>query len=171
MNQKNEPDYQDILDRIFPDPSDLRVHLDRTRPGARIVLTNGCFDLIHRGHITYLSRARALGDLLVVALNSDESVRKLKGSTRPVNPLEDRLFQMAALRMVDFVTSFPQDTPIETIRIIRPTIHVKGGDYKPEDLPEKPVVEEGGGRVEILSFVDGYSTTSLIKKMNSGKIP
>ncbi|MCM2322775.1 MAG: D-glycero-beta-D-manno-heptose 1-phosphate adenylyltransferase [Oligoflexia bacterium] len=134
------------------------------RPRARVVLTNGCFDIIHKGHVRYLEKARALGDLLVVALNSDESVRRLKGPERPINRLEDRAEVMAALGCVDFVTWFGEDTPQATIRQLRPKLFVKGGDYRVADLPEAPDVLAGGGKIRIIPFVEGQSTTSILAR-------
>lgn len=131
----------------------------------RIVFTNGCFDLIHRGHVEYLYKAKELGDILWVGLNSDSSVRKLKGSKRPIQTEEDRAIILAAFYFVDFVTIFSQDTPIELIQLIQPSIHVKGGDYTPSKLPESTVVESYGGKVVILPFVPGKSTTQIVKKL------
>ena len=110
--------------------------------GKRIVFTNGCFDILHRGHITYLNRAKALGDYLVVAVNSDSSVQRLKGEDRPINSLEDRTEVLAALSSVDYIVPFDADTPEGLIRLLRPDIYVKGGDYRRETLPEAPIVEE-----------------------------
>ncbi len=135
--------------------------------GRRIVTTNGCFDLLHLGHVEYLIQARTLGDLLVVGLNSDDSVRKLKGPTRPIFEEKVRAKQLAALEAVDFVTIFPEATPERFLSLVFPHIHVKGGDYKPEDLPEKTVVEKGGGKVQCLPFIEGFSTTSLIEKLRN----
>lgn len=135
--------------------------------GKRIVTTNGCFDLLHPGHLQYLAQARALGEVLLVAVNSDESVRKLKGSERPFFPAKERAKQLAALEAVDYVTIFENDTPVEVIRAVCPDIHVKGGDYESKDLPERAVVESIGGKLRILSFVDGYSTTTLIEKLRT----
>jgi D-beta-D-heptose 7-phosphate kinase/D-beta-D-heptose 1-phosphate adenosyltransferase len=132
---------------------------------VKIVFTNGCFDLLHKGHVTYLEQAKALGDFLVVGLNADQSVKALKGPQRPVNPLEDRLEVIAALESVNWVTWFDEDTPLALIKKIRPDIYVKGGDWKKADLPEVPLVEGWGGRVKILTFVKGRSTTRLIEKM------
>lgn len=131
----------------------------------RIVFTNGCFDLIHRGHVEYLYKAKELGDILWVGLNSDSSVRKLKGSKRPIQTEEDRAIILAAFYFVDFVTIFSQDTPIELIQLIQPSIHVKGGDYTPSQLPESTIVEAYGGKVVILPFVPGKSTTQIVKKL------
>ena len=106
-----------------------------------MVLTNGCFDVLHRGHVAYLRQARALGDVLVVALNSDASVARLKGPTRPVNPLVDRAGVIGALAVVDLVTAFDADSPVELLQLVRPEVYAKGGDYTPAMLPETPVVE------------------------------
>ncbi len=157
--------YEAIGEKIQRDRTTLAAFLKENRANSKVVFTNGCFDLLHPGHVTYLSRARDLGDLLVVGLNSDDSVAKLKGPGRPLNKERDRAIVLAGLACVDYVVGFAEATPIETLRVIRPAIHCKGGDYKPEDLPEKDVVEQGGGRIVILDFVEGYSTTSLVNKM------
>ena len=133
--------------------------------GRRVVFTNGCFDILHRGHVSYLSRAKALGDVLIVGVNSDESIRCLKGPTRPINALEDRLQVLAALSCVDHVVPFGEDTPHELIRVVRPDIFVKGGDYTRATLPEAPLVEELGGTVEILPFLADRSTTDVIARI------
>ena len=133
--------------------------------GKRIVFTNGCFDILHRGHVTYLSRAKTLGDVLVVGLNSDDSVRRLKGEGRPINALEDRMRVLAALSCVDYIVPFEEDTPEHLLEMARPDIFVKGGDYTRERLPEAPLVERLGGRVEILPFVEERSTTSIIERI------
>ncbi|MGE5249350.1 MAG: D-glycero-beta-D-manno-heptose 1-phosphate adenylyltransferase [Bacteroidota bacterium] len=135
--------------------------------GRRIVFTNGCFDILHRGHIAYLNRAKALGDILIVGLNSDDGVRRLKGPARPINPLEDRAQVLAALSSVDHIVSFDEDTPTGLIRVIRPDVFAKGGDYTRETLPEADLVEELGGRVEILPYLEDHSTTSVIEKIRS----
>ncbi len=132
--------------------------------GETVVFTNGCFDILHRGHITYLAQARALGDRLVIGVNSDDSVRRLKGPTRPVNSETDRTLLLAALRFVDEVVIFGEDTPEALLAKLRPDILVKGGDYKKEDVKGA----ESAGRVEILPFVDGCSTTGIIKKIVGG---
>ena len=133
--------------------------------GRRVVFTNGCFDILHRGHVSHLSRAKALGDVLIVGVNSDEGIRRLKGPTRPINALEDRLQVLAALSCVDHVVPFAEDTPHELIRVVRPNIFVKGGDYTRETLPEAPLVEELGGTVEILPFLADRSTTDVIARI------
>lgn len=153
-----------IRAKVFADRHALKRELDQHHSGRTTVLTNGCFDLIHRGHILTLTGARSQGDLLIVALNTDESVRKLKGPARPVTSQEDRAFVMAALACVDYVTFFGEETPVETIRILAPRVHVKGGDYKPEDLPEREIVLSLGGRLVVLPFEQGYSTTAILEK-------
>jgi D-beta-D-heptose 7-phosphate kinase/D-beta-D-heptose 1-phosphate adenosyltransferase len=133
--------------------------------GKRIVFTNGVFDILHAGHVQLLRRARALGDILVVGLNSDASTRRLKGPTRPVNRESDRLALVSALDAVDYAILFDEDTPAELIRAIRPHVHVKGGDYVAASLPEIDAVREVGAQVEILSLVAGRSTTALIDRI------
>jgi D-beta-D-heptose 7-phosphate kinase/D-beta-D-heptose 1-phosphate adenosyltransferase len=133
--------------------------------GKRVVFTNGCFDILHRGHITYLNRAMALGDLLVVGVNSDGSVRRLKGESRPINGLDDRVQVLEALSCIDHVVAFDEDTPVELIRRIQPDVYVKGGDYTRETLPETPVVEALGGVVHILPYLEERSTTGVIERI------
>ena len=130
-----------------------------------LVFTNGCFDIIHPGHVNYLLKARELGNFLWIGLNTDRSVKKLKGNNRPINDESTRALLLASLFFVDAVTLFDEDTPIQLIDEVRPDLHVKGGDYKKEDLPEYDLVTEYGGRVEILPFMDGISTTALIQKI------
>ena len=133
--------------------------------GKRIVMTNGCFDILHKGHVSYLKRARALGDYLIVAVNSDESVKKLKGPSRPIVPLEGRMEVLSALGCVDFVVPFTEETPQTLIASILPNILVKGGDYKVEEIAGHKEVLQNGGQVIILPFVDGFSTTSIVNKI------
>ncbi|MEF2277445.1 D-glycero-beta-D-manno-heptose 1-phosphate adenylyltransferase [Deinococcus sp. YIM 134068] len=133
--------------------------------GRRIVFTNGCFDLLHRGHITYLNQAKALGDVLIVGLNDDASVRRLKGASRPINPTEDRAQVLAALSCVDLIVPFTEDTPARLIEALRPDVYVKGGDYTRETLPEAPLVESLGGEVRLLSYLDDRSTTGIIERV------
>ena len=132
-----------------------------------IVFTNGCFDILHAGHVHYLEEAKKLGDYLWVGLNSDTSVSSLKGPTRPVNPQQARAFVLAGLAAVDFITIFPESTPIHLIKSIKPNVHVKGGDYKKESLIEYPIIKAYGGTVVIQPFVDGFSTTRLLDKLQS----
>jgi D-beta-D-heptose 7-phosphate kinase / D-beta-D-heptose 1-phosphate adenosyltransferase len=155
-------------DKIVMDSADAATRADfHRRRGERIVLTNGCFDLLHRGHVTYLSRAKQLGDLLVVGVNSDESVRALKGPSRPVNALDDRLEVLAALSCVDLVVGFDDRTPERLIDRIRPDVFVKGGDYTVQMLPEAPLVERLGGTVLILPYVEDRSTTAILERIRA----
>ena len=133
-----------------------------------VVFTNGVFDVLHRGHVTYLAQARALGASLVVALNTDASAKRLgKGPDRPLNNEQDRAAVMAALESVSLVTWFDEDTPLALISELKPDVLVKGGDYDMHKLPETQVVEGYGGKVLVIPFVDGYSTTALVKKIRS----
>jgi rfaE bifunctional protein nucleotidyltransferase chain/domain len=135
--------------------------------GKKIVFTNGCFDILHKGHVTYLNEARKLGDLLLVGLNSDASVKRLKGPERPINNELDRQFVLSQLKAVDFVEIFDQDTPLELILKVKPSILVKGGDWKIEQIVGAKEVLASGGEVFSLNFVDGYSTTSIIHKIQA----
>ena len=135
--------------------------------GGKIVFTNGCFDILHKGHLSYLEEARKLGDRLIVGINGDESVTKLKGVSRPLNSLEERCFHLAALFMVDMVVPFAQDTPEKLIETLMPDILVKGGDYKESDIVGASYVKKKGGEVVILPFLEGYSTTSIIDKIKA----
>ena len=128
----------------------------------KIVLTNGCFDLLHPGHIDYLTKAKALGDALIIGLNSDQSVQSIKGPTRPINNQQLRASMLLGLKPVDAVVIFDEDTPINLISAIKPSIHVKGGDYIAEELPEYQTVVSNGGEVQILPFLEGYSSTLII---------
>ena len=127
-----------------------------------IVFTNGCFDILHRGHVTYLNQAKELGDLLIIGINSDESVQRLKGPERPVNMLEDRAYVLSALKSVDYVIPFEEDTPLNLINQIMPDILVKGGDYTIDRIIGAQEVLAHGGRVEIIPFVPGKSTSAII---------
>lgn len=133
--------------------------------GKKIVFTNGCFDILHVGHLRYLNDAKKQGDVLIVGVNSDESVRRLKGPTRPINNEIDRAEMLSGLKAVDFTLIFDELTPIETLEKIKPSIHVKGGDYTKEQLPETATVEKNGGEVIILSYVEGKSTTNIVNKI------
>lgn len=136
------------------------------REGRRLVLTNGCFDILHAGHVDYLQRSRALGDALAVAINSDASVRALKGPTRPVNPAEDRARVLLALRAVDYVTTYETIRATEVIRAVRPAVYAKGGDYTVETLDpeERAALAEVGADVQILPLVPGRSTTAILAR-------
>ncbi|MFP5457134.1 MAG: D-glycero-beta-D-manno-heptose 1-phosphate adenylyltransferase [Bacteriovoracia bacterium] len=147
------------------------VELLKSLAGKKVVFTNGCFDILHRGHVTYLNEARKLGDALIVGLNSDASVRRLKGTSRPINSELDRKFVLQNLRCVDGVEIFEEDTPLELIKAIKPLVLVKGGDWKIDQIVGGREVVGWGGEVMSLNFVDGYSTTSVIEKINMGDRP
>lgn len=136
------------------------------RDGKRLVFTNGVFDVLHAGHVRYLAQARELGDLLIVGMNTDESVRRLgKGPDRPINPLADRMEVLTGLRCVDGVVSFGEDTPEALIEILRPEVHVKGGDYTVDSLPESRIVLGYGGEVVILPLLEGRSSSRVIQRI------
>ena len=137
---------------------------DARKQGKTLVTTNGCFDIIHAGHIQYLSEAAGLGDILVVGINCDKVVTSLKGPGRPLQKEQDRAAIVASLRMVDYAFIFREDDPRAFLEILRPDIHVKGGDYS-EKIIEKPVVEKYGGKIRIVSYVQGLSTTSLVERI------
>lgn len=136
------------------------------REGKSIVFTNGCFDILHSGHIFYLQKAKKLGDILILGLNSDSSVRRLKGEKRPINNETDRAIVIDELKSIDYVVIFDEDTPLELISEIVPNTLVKGGDYKKEDVVGKNIVEKNGGEVILISFVEGKSTTNIINRIN-----
>jgi rfaE bifunctional protein nucleotidyltransferase chain/domain len=140
---------------------------DARKNGKKIVFTNGCFDIIHSGHVFYLTEAKKLGDLLVVGLNTDDSVRRLKGSHRPINNEYDRAIVLDALKAVDYVVLFGKDTPLELIHIVQPDFLVKGGDYSPDKIVGAEFVQSYGGKVVTIAFVEGKSTTNIISKINN----
>lgn len=142
----------------------LESHRDA---GRRIVCTNGCFDVLHRGHVAYLEQARRLGDVLVVGVNDDDSVRRLKGPGRPVNPVEDRATVVAALACVDHVAVFGGDTAEELVELIRPDVYVKGADYTSRALPEAAVVARHGGEVRLLDLIPDRSTSAIIERIRA----
>jgi len=133
--------------------------------GKSLIFTNGCFDILHKGHIAYLNEAKSLGDYLIVGVNSDSSVRKLKGNNRPINNENDRALLLDNLKAVDFVIIFNEDTPYETIKEIIPDYLVKGGDWKEKDIVGSDIVTADGGKVVSLQFVKDYSTTGILKKI------
>lgn len=137
--------------------------------GGRVVFTNGCFDLLHPGHIQYLYQAAQLGHHLILGLNSDASVTRLKGESRPINSSNDRALLLANLPFISLIVVFEEDTPVSLLEKIKPDIHVKGGDYKAEELPEYRTVTDNGGQITILPFRKGYSTTSIVNRMKSGQ--
>jgi rfaE bifunctional protein nucleotidyltransferase chain/domain len=155
--------------QAFSNAQEVRDHFLKLRAeGKKMVTTNGCFDILHAGHVRYLSEAKACGDLLVVGVNSDESVRRLKGPTRPLQGENDRTMLIGSLRMVDAAFIFREDDPRAFLEILRPDIHVKGGDYG-ADLLEREVVERFGGKIRIVPFVKGYSTTSIVEKIRTDR--
>ncbi|RKY60044.1 MAG: D-glycero-beta-D-manno-heptose 1-phosphate adenylyltransferase [Candidatus Latescibacterota bacterium] len=135
------------------------------REGKKVVFTNGCFDILHRGHVELLKAAKALGDILIVGLNDDDSVRRLKGPQRPFYPLEDRAAMLAAFEAVDYVCPFSEDTPLKMISRLLPDVLVKGGDYRPEEVVGREVVEGAGGEVVIVPLWRGRSTSEVIEKI------
>ena len=146
--------------------TELQILREQYRKNRKmVVFTNGCFDILHAGHVRYLTEAKKLGDVLVVGLNSDESVRKLKGAGRPVNPESDRAEVLAGLRAVDHVVVFAEDTAEEMVRQLQPDVYVKGGDYSLERLPESAIVASYGGRTVLVPMVEGRSTSNVIRKL------
>jgi bifunctional protein rfaE, domain II len=135
------------------------------KAGKRVVFTNGVFDILHIGHLTYLEEAGNLGDILVVGVNSDASVKVNKGDKRPINSEKNRAYVLLGTKFVNYAVIFDEKTPEKLLDILKPDVHVKGGDYKKEDLPETKIVEGNGGEVKILSFVDNVSTTQIINKI------
>ena len=149
-----------IKNKIYYERNAFRFPLSQ---GLKVVFTNGCFDILHRGHVEYLSKAADMGDVLVVGLNTDASVKRLKGEGRPVNNEEDRALVLASLSFVDAVVLFGEDTPYELIEAVHPDVLVKGADYKTEEIVGYDIVTSYGGIVDTIPLVNGYSTTKLIK--------
>ncbi|MBP5535747.1 MAG: D-glycero-beta-D-manno-heptose 1-phosphate adenylyltransferase [Bacteroidales bacterium] len=143
---------------------DLAGRLAVARPRC-VAFTNGCFDILHQGHLNYLARSRSMADMLVVGLNSDASVRRLKGEGRPVNDERSRALMLASLEAVDYVVLFEEDTPYNLIKAVQPDLLVKGGDYDPSAIVGHDIVEARGGRVVALDFIPGFSTTNIINKL------
>ncbi len=153
--------------KIFKSEIELSTFVNALKTArGKIVFTNGVFDIIHRGHIEYLSEAKSYGDILVVGLNSDSSVKRIKGDNRPINNEDDRAFVLLNLKPVDYVVVFTEDTPYNLIKAIQPDVLVKGGDWEVKDIVGSDIVLNGGGKVFSLRFVDNYSTTGIIKKIN-----
>ena len=153
------------LDSIWPVDLLARCLSGHRRAGHRIILTNGCFDVLHRGHVECLQQAASLGDVLVVGVQSDESVRQLKGAGRPVTPAEDRAAVVAAIGCVEYVTIFDGNATAELLEAVRPDLYVKGGDHDPDTLPERLAVEIYGGRIEIVDYLPGRSTAALVERI------
>lgn len=156
---------KEIHTRILSQETLLRERERLGQQGKKVVFTNGCFDVLHRGHVEYLNQARQLGEVLVVGLNSDDSVRRLKGPGRPLMPQEDRAYILASLTAVDFVCIFSEDTPHQLIAKLKPDVLVKGSDYQLHEIVGRDVVEELGGRVVTLPIIPGRSTTDLIQRI------
>ena len=156
--------YEDIIKKILPFDQIESLFSDSFREQHKLVFTNGCFDVLHRGHIYYLSRARELGDLLVLGLNSDESVSRLKGPGRPVNQQQARAEVLGGLAFVDHIVIFPEDTPLNLINAVRPHVLIKGGDYKVNEIVGYQEVSSWGGKVITIPLLEGYSSTSIIDR-------
>jgi D-beta-D-heptose 7-phosphate kinase/D-beta-D-heptose 1-phosphate adenosyltransferase len=162
---RREGDFHTILE-----PEGLRTAVEEARVlGERIVMTNGCFDILHEGHVRYLQQARTLGDRLVVAVNDDDSVRRLKGEGRPINRVEERMAVLAGLASVDWVVPFSEDTPEALICAVKPDLLVKGGDYRPEEIAGYDCVVKNGGEVKVLDFVPGRSTSRIVEAIRDGE--
>ena len=156
----------DIIKSKILSSENLNIHLNVWRfKDQKIVFTNGCFDVLHYGHIIYLSRAKDLGNKLIIGLNSDPSVKRLKGEGRPINHQDSRAIALASLQFVDAVILFDEDTPYELIKRVQPDILVKGSDYKPEDIVGADIVLGRGGEIRTIDFVEGYSSTNIINKL------
>lgn len=148
--------------------TDLETKLSEWRSARKtVVFTNGCFDILHRGHVEYLAQASDLGDKLIVGLNTDASVKRLKGESRPVNDEQSRALLLSALQFVDAVVLFGEDTPYELIKQVQPDILVKGNDYKPEEIVGYDIVTAKGGKVLTIDLVAGFSTTNVIRRMRA----
>ncbi len=148
------------------DRNDVETFCDELRSrGNKIVFTNGCFDILHAGHVRYLTAAKTFGDVLIVGLNSDESVRRLKGNSRPINSQLDRAEVLSGLKAVDHVIIFGEQTAEALIAEVKPNVYVKGGDYTLDTLPEAKIVQQFGGRVEFINLVAGRSTTNIVEKI------
>ncbi|NLN79117.1 MAG: D-glycero-beta-D-manno-heptose 1-phosphate adenylyltransferase [Armatimonadetes bacterium] len=158
-------------DKLLTRRQAVQIAIDAREAGKTVVFTNGCFDILHVGHVRYLRQARAMGEMLIVGLNTDESVRALKGPSRPVYSQDDRAEVLAALEFVDYVVMFDESVPVELIKEIRPDIDVKGGDYNIEDMPEAKIMRDLGGRVEIIPYSvtqsEAFSTTQTIRRANN----
>ena len=147
---------------------EIKVIVDNARKnGKRVVFTNGCFDLLHRGHVHVLREAKACGDLLIAGVNSDKSVKQIKGPTRPVLPESDRSELLAAMEMVDYVVLFDEPDPYRVISAIRPDVLVKGGDWNSEKIIGADLVEKAGGRVVVIPYIKGFSTTEIIERIKN----
>lgn len=159
-------EYNKIIENKIVSVDALQRFLSLCRlQSKKIVFTNGCFDILHKGHADYLAKAKSLGDVLVVGLNSDNSVTKLKGKNRPINLQDARAFLLASLHVVDAVVIFSDDTPYNLIKKVNPDVLVKGADYKPEDIVGYDIVKTNGGTIATVEFLPGYSTTTIINRL------
>lgn len=160
-------DYQSFIEnKIIRKKEELECTLSQWRfKSEKIVFTNGCFDILHRGHVEYLTKAAALGSKLVIGLNTDASVKRLKGESRPINDQEARAIILSSLIFTDRIIFFEEDTPLELIRYIQPDILVKGSDYKPEDIVGYDIVKAKGGEVITIDLTEGFSTTSILERV------
>ncbi|MBL7112463.1 MAG: D-glycero-beta-D-manno-heptose 1-phosphate adenylyltransferase [Bacteroidales bacterium] len=158
---------KNIQEKILPGNKLNETIESLKKANKSIVFTNGCFDILHKGHITYLSEAADLGDIMVIGLNSDDSVRRIKGTNRPVQDQDARAMALASLFFVNFVVLFEEDTPYELIRTVQPDTLVKGGDYDPAEIAGYDLVTESGGRVLTIPLVKGVSTTSIIERLSA----
>ncbi|MCD6452137.1 MAG: D-glycero-beta-D-manno-heptose 1-phosphate adenylyltransferase [Acidobacteria bacterium] len=156
-----------MKEKILPLPELIPVLQDERKKGRSVVFTNGCFDIIHPGHIRFLTQAKSLGDILVIGVNSDPSIRRIKGEERPIIPLTERLELLSAFYFVDYLTPFDEDTPERVITAIKPDVLVKGGDWRKEEIVGASFVESYGGRVYSLPYHSGYSTTAIIERILS----
>ena len=162
LEKKLKKDFKDNLLTV----EEMRKEIVKLqKAGKRVVFTNGVFDILHIGHLTYLEEAGNLGDILVVGVNSDASVKVNKGDKRPINSEKNRAYVLLGTKFVNYAVIFDEKTPEKLLDVLKPDVHVKGGDYKKEDLPETKIVEGNGGEVKILSFVDNVSTTQIINKI------
>ncbi len=158
--------YHDQIEaKVLSIDSIQEVRKEWAKQGEKVVFTNGCFDILHYGHLHYLAQARDLGQRLIIGLNSDASVSRLKGAHRPIQDLRTRQVMLASLVFVDAVVMFEEDTPLQLIEVILPDVLVKGGDYSPETIVGAKVVSAAGGEVKVLSFIPGYSTSSIENKI------
>lgn len=166
MHVMSLPEKTDLQDKILFDWNKAEALIQQWKQqGYEIVFTNGCFDLMHRGHVEYLQSAAGMGDKLVIGLNSDASVTKLKGSSRPINDVESRALVLSAFTFVDAVVVFEENTPRQLIELLRPDVLVKGADYENKEIVGREFVESIGGKVELIPFVKGYSTSKIIQKI------
>ncbi|MDR1168881.1 MAG: D-glycero-beta-D-manno-heptose 1-phosphate adenylyltransferase [Heliobacteriaceae bacterium] len=155
---------------MLTERKDIKNLIDRLHAeGKTVVTTNGCFDILHAGHVRYLEKAKSFADKLIVLLNSDKSVKNIKGEGRPINNENDRAEVLSALKSVDYVVLFDEDSPRGLLEEIKPDIHAKGADYTAETLPEADVILNSGGKLEFIEFVAGRSTTNIIEKVNKSE--